>query len=122
MIVLCCRNTDYVYVEPPIYEDVQLETPGQTKTPVSPPTNPVYSEITDVSAVDPVYNDIDRREPHPRPYEVPLPMQSQHVTMRSAGSVGGVNDKDGVVNDLTRNEAYGLIQNLICQGDVYCYL
>ena len=96
------------------HEDVQLETPGQTRAPVSPPTNPVYSEIT------PINSDIDRREPHPRPYEVPLPMQSQHVTTRSAGSVGGVNNKDGV--DLTRNEAYGLIQNVICQGGIYCCL
>ncbi len=85
---------------------MQLETPGQT----SPPTNPVYSEITDVSAIDPVYIDIDRREPHPRPHEVPcpLPMQIQHVTTRNADSMGGMNDNDGV--NLTRNEAYGLIQ------------
>ncbi len=98
---------------------MQLETPGQTKAPVSPPTNSVYFEITDVSAVDPVYADIDKRESHPRPHEVPdpLPMQSQHVTTRNAGSVGGVNNKDGV--DLTRNKAYGLLQNVIFQGGIY---
>ncbi len=50
-IVLLCRTTGN--------ENVQLETPGQTKA----PTNPVYSEITDVSAIDPVYTDIDRRKP-----------------------------------------------------------
>ncbi len=63
-----------------------------------------------MSAVDPVYADIDIQEPHPRPHEVPgpLPMQSQHVTTRNADSVGGTNDRDGV--NLTRNEAYGLIQ------------
>ncbi len=73
-----------------------------------------------MSALDPVYTDIasDRREPRPQAYvnvigqgdnvtyEVPLHMQGQHVT-RSADSVGGVNDKDGV--NLTINEAYGLI-------------
>ena len=48
--------------------------------------SPVYSEITDESAPDPVYTDIDRQEPRPQayvnvhgpraaaPYEVPLPM------------------------------------------------
>ncbi len=72
-------------------------------------TNPVYSQITDVSP-------LDRQEPRPQAhvnvigqgdnvtYEV---MQGQHVT-RSADSVGGASDKDGV--DLTRNEAYGLIR------------
>ena len=109
---------------------MQLETPGQTKAPVSPPANPVYSEITDVSAVDPVYTDIiNKRKPRPQDYvNVPfqgdtaaydssLPMVSQHVTMRRADSV---DDKDGV--DLARNEAYGLIQNVICQGGIYCCL
>ncbi len=79
--------------------------------------SPVYSEITDESAPDPVYTDIDRQEPRPQayvnvhgpraaaPYEVPLPMQGQHVT-RSA--VGGANVKDGV--NLTMNEAYGVIR------------
>ncbi len=96
---------------------MQPETLRQTQPPVSPPTNPVYSEITDVSALDPVYIDIDKREPRPRSYvnvfgqgdtgayEVPdsLPMKGQCVT-RSADSVSGANDKDGV--DLTKNEAY----------------
>ncbi len=77
-------------------------------------------------------SDIDRQEPHPQAfvnvigqedsaaYEVPPPMQSQHVTKRSSNestdSVGGANDNDGV--DFTRNEAYGLIGNVICQGDI----
>ncbi len=77
----------------------------------SSPTNPVYSQITDVSQ-------LNRQEPRPKAhinvigqgdtvaYEVPLPMQDHHVT-RSADSVGGASDKDGV--DLTSNEAYGLI-------------
>ncbi len=100
---------------------MQLETPGQTKAPVSPPTNPVYSEITDVSAVEPVYTVINEQEPPMQSlYEVPLSMQSQCVTTRSADSLGGVNDKDGV--DLTRIEAYGLIQNVIFQGGIYCCL
>ena len=97
---------------------MQLETPGQTKAPVSPPTNPVYSEITDVSALDPVYTEIDKREPRPQAYvnvigqgntvayEV-LDSLGQCVTS-SADSVDGINDKDGV--DLTKNEAYGLIR------------
>ncbi len=41
-------------------------------------------------------------------------MQSQHVMKRSTestDSVGGANDNDGV--DLTRNEAYGLIGNVM---------
>ncbi len=100
---------------------MQLNTP-------SLPTNPVYCEITAVPALN---SDIDRRQPHPRSYvnvigqedtaayEVPLPMQSQHVTKRnneSMDSVGGAYDNGGV--DLTRNEAYGLIGNVICQGDI----
>ncbi len=76
------------------------------------PTNPVYSQITDVPQ-------LNQQEPRPQAhvnvisqgdtvaYEVPLPMQGQHVT-RSADSVGGARDKDRV--DLTRNEAYGLIR------------
>ncbi len=97
---------------------MQLETPGQTNAPVSPPTNPVYSEITDVSALDPVYTEIDKREPRTQAYvnvigqgntvayEVQDPL-GQCVTS-SADSVDGINDKDGV--DLTKNEAYGLIR------------
>ncbi len=81
----------------------------------------LYDEITTiparsdkhVSALDPVYTDIDRREPRPQAYvnvdspraaaayEVPLPMQS-------ADPVGGANVKDGV--NLTKNEAYGVIR------------
>ncbi len=74
-----------------------------------------------MSELGPVYAEIDRREPHPHAigdtgaYEVPPPMQCQHVP-RSADSVGGAKDKDGV--DLTRNE---LIQNVICQGDTAAY-
>ncbi len=90
--------------------------------------SPVYYEITDVPALN---FDIDRQEPHPQAYvnvigqedsaayEVPPPMQSQHVTKRtteSTDSVGVANDNDGV--NLTRNEAYGLIGNVICQGDI----
>ncbi len=94
---------------------MQLNTP-------SLPTNPVYSEITPVPALN---SDIDRQQSHPQSYvnvigqedtaayEVPLPMQSQHVAKRSTDSVGGA----GGVN-LTRNEAYGLIGNVICQGDI----
>ncbi len=103
---------------------MQLETPGQTKAPVSSPANP---EITNVSAVDPVYSDVDRREPHTLnvigqedtgAYEVldPLPRKGQHATM-STDSVGGANDNEGV--DLTRNEAYGLLQNVIWNTPVY---
>ncbi len=87
---------------------MQLETPGQTTAPVSSPTNP---EITNVSAVDPVYTDVDRRKPHPLNvigqedtgvYEVldPLPRKGQHATMSTD-------------SDLTRNEGYGFLQNVI---------
>ncbi len=93
----------------------------QLNTPILP-TNPVYSEITSVPALN---SDIDGQQSHPQSYvnvigqedtvayEVPLPMQSRHVTKRNTDSVGGANDNGGV--NLTRNEAYGLIGNV---GDI----
>ena len=49
-------------VEHQIYENVKSDKnpTGVPQSHTSPP-NPVYSDITDVSAIDPIYTDIDSR-------------------------------------------------------------
>ena len=86
-----------------MYENVKSDKnpTGAPQSHTSPP-NPVYSDITDVSAIDPIYTDIDSRKPRP---QATMSDRRHYVNVTGQGAAYEVPDPLQV----TKNEAYGLI-------------